>query len=256
MKKHFGKAIGAAVLAAGMAVTQGVAAPPQASAMTVYDPSNHAENLASKLQLIKQYEKQLQQYETQLRQLAKLDPSQMSESVRQVQEVVSEMNNIRTSVNAIGTDFKQAQQQFDETFADFSKWNGASARDYADQTDKVNAAVESGIKQSILSQGLASPEEMQKTSDALSSLLEASQSADGIVGVTQAASQIAGLQVREMQRMQAIMADSMKGQNLYLQKLMQADEASAKRAQEFYQTNGFEEMAWAQYSTRAGDFDD
>ena len=149
MKKQLSHVVGAAVLAAGVAVVPGVVSPQPAAAMTVYDPSNHAENLASKLQLIKQYEKQLQQYETQLKQLAKLDPSQLSESVRQVQEVVAEMNNIRTSINAIGTDFKQAQQQFDETFADFSKWNGASARDYADQTDKVNAAVESGIRRMV-----------------------------------------------------------------------------------------------------------
>jgi len=96
---------------------------------------------------------------------------------------------------------------------------------------------------------------MQKTSDSLSALLEASQNADGIVGVTQAASQIAGLQVREMQRMEAIMADSMKGQNLYLKKLMQADEASAKLAEEFYQNNDLKSMADANYTERTADFE-
>ena len=111
------------------------------------------------------------------------------------------------------------------------------------------------IKQSILSQGLASPEEMQKTTDSLSALLEASQNADGIVGVTQAASQIAGLQVQEMQRMEAIMADSMKGQNLYLKKLMQSDEASAKLAEEFYQNNDLKSLADTNYTERTADFE-
>ena len=146
------------------------------------------------------------------------------------------MNNIRTSINAIGTDFRTAEAQFDEAFTDFSKWNGASAQAYADQAARVNAAVDDGIKQSILSQGLASPEEMQKTANSLSTLLTASQNAEGIVGVTQAATQIAALQVRETQRMQAIIADSMKGQNLYLKKLTQSDEAAARRAEDFYQT--------------------
>lgn len=255
MKKNFHHAVGAAVVAAGMVMGSGAICPPPAAAMTVYDPSNHAENLASKLQLIKSYEKQLQQFDAQLKQLAKLDPSQMSTSIRQVQEMVSEMNNIRQSVNAIGTDFKAAAQQFDETFTDYSKWNGASARDYANQADKVNAAVDDGIKQSIMSQGLASPEEMQKTTDSLSTLLEASQNADGIVGVTQAASQIAGLQVQEMQRMEAIMADSMKGQNLYLKKLMQSDEASAKLAEEFYQNNDLKSLADTNYTERTADFE-
>ena len=77
--------------------------------------------------------------------------------------------------------------EFDNNFTDYTKWNGAFAQDYADQADRVNKTVEKGIKQSILSQGLASPEEMQKTTDSLSTLLEASQNAEGIVGVTQAA---------------------------------------------------------------------
>ena len=230
--------------------------PTPASAMTVYDPSNHAENLASKLQLIKSYEKQLEQFDAQLKQLAKLDPSQLSSSIRQVQEMVTEMNKIRTSVNAIGTDFRTAMKEFDNTFTDYSKWNGATAEAYADQAERVNNTVEKGIKQSILSQGLASPEEMQKTTDSLSTLLEASQNADGIVGVTQAASQIAGLQVKEMQRLEAIVADSMKGQNLYLEKMIQSDKASAQVAEEFYQTDAFHQTANGNVESHTADFQD
>ena len=217
----------------------GVIDAPQADAMVVYDPTNHTETLASKLQLIKNYEKQLQQYDAQLKQLAKLDPSQLSSSIKEVQSMVSEMNNIRTSVNAIGNDFKSAQEQFDNVFVDYKTWNGASAKSYSDQAARVNDTVEKGIKQSIVSQGLASPEEMQKTADSLSTLLEASQNADGVMGATQAASQIAGLQVKEIQRMEAIMSDSMKGQNLYLQKKIQSEKASEKLAEQFYQEADF-----------------
>jgi P-type conjugative transfer protein TrbJ len=248
----------AGAVAAATAFFWGSAAyvPAPASAMVVYDPTNHSENLANKLQLIKSYEKQLQQFDAQLKQLAKLDPSQLSSSVRQVQEMVTEMNKIRTSVNAIGTDFRTAMTEFDNNFTDYTKWNGASAQAYADQADRVNKTVEKGIKQSILSQGLASPEEMQKTTDSLSTLLEASQNAEGIVGVTQAASQIAGLQVKEMQRLEAIVADSMKGQNLYLEKMIQSDEASARVADEFYQTDDFHQTANASVESHTADFQD
>ena len=250
MKDLIKKSACAAACAISIATSAGIALPPTAQAMTVYDPSNHAENLASKLQLIKSYEKQLQQFEAQLQQLAKLDPAQLSTSIQDVQEIVSEMNDIRTSINAIGTDFRTAEAQFDATFADFTKWNGAPAQAYADQAARVNASVDDGIKQSILSQGLASPEEMQKTANSLSTLLAASQNAEGIVGVTQAATQIAALQVRETQRMQAIIADSMKGQNLYLKKMTQTDEAAAKRAEEFFQTDDVDDIANATYSQR------
>ena len=97
---------------------------------------------------------------------------------------------------------------------------------------------------------------MQKTTDSLSTLLEASQNAEGIVGVTQAASQIAGLQVKEMQRLEAIVADSMKGQNLYLEKMIQSDEASARVAEEFYQTDDFHQTANASVESHTADFQD
>lgn len=248
----------AGAVAAATALFWGSAAymPAPASAMVVYDPTNHSENLANKLQLIKSYEKQLEQFDAQLKQLAKLDPSQLSSSVRQVQEMVTEMNKIRTSVNAIGTDYRKAMSEFDENFTDYTKWNGASAKAYADQADRINKTVENGIKQSIMSQGLASPEEMQKTSDSLSTLLEASQNAEGIVGVTQAASQIAGLQVKEMQRLEAIVADSMKGQNLFLEKVVQSDAASKKVAEEFYQTDDFHQIAHGSVDSHTADFQD
>lgn len=237
----------AAALAVSLVAGQGMVAAPEAQAMTVYDPSNHAENLASKLQLIKSYEKQLEQYKAQLQQLAKLDGSNLSNSIQNIQSIVSEMNNIRSSIGAIGNDFRTAEAEFDSTFVDFSKWNGASAMEYSNQAARVNEAVEKGIRQSIVSQGLASPEEMQKTADSLSVLLEASQNADGVVGVTQAASQIAALQIKETQRLQAIISDSMKGQNLYLEKVMQSDDKAAKIAEEFYQTD------WEKYVSNGGE---
>ena len=245
----------AGALAVSIATGTAIVAAPQAQAMTVYDPSNHAENLAAKLQLIKSYQKQLEQFHAQLQQLTKLDGAHLAQSVQEVQEVVTTMNDIRSDINAIGTDFRTAEAQFDATFADFSKWNGAPAQEYANQATRVNAAVDDGIRQSILSQGLASPDEMQKTANSLSTLLEASQNAEGIVGVTQAASQIAALQVRETQRLQAIMADSMKGQSLYLKKLTQADEAAAQRAGEFYQTDDIDQLATRGHTARDVHFD-
>ncbi|WP_295161379.1 hypothetical protein [Selenomonas sp. AE3005] len=53
-----------------------------------------------------------------------------------------------------------------------------------------------------------------------------------------------------MQRLEAIVADSIKGQNLYLEKMIQSDKASAKIADEFYQT------ANANVESHTADFQD
>ena len=52
------------------------------------------------------------------------------------------------------------------------------------------------------------------------------------------------------------MADSMKGQNLYLEKMIQSDEASARVAEEFYQTDDFHQTANASVESHTADFQD
>lgn len=55
--------------AAAMAVVQ------SGFALTVYDPTNHTENLAAKLEAIKQTAHQAEMVQNELKQLAKLDPA-------------------------------------------------------------------------------------------------------------------------------------------------------------------------------------
>lgn len=51
----------------------------------------------------------------------------------------------------------------------------------------------------------------------------------------QAANQIAALQIQELQKMQAIMADSMRTQNLYYQKKIDAEMQAKKISEDFWE---------------------
>lgn len=216
----------------------------------VYDPTNHSETLASKLQLIESYKKQLEQIQMEMAQLAKLDGGQLSESVNSIQEMVGTLNNIRQSMDAMGTDYRTAQHDFDEVYVDYQKWNGVAAEEYARQMQRVNQSIQKSVEQSIITAGLASPDEMQKTANSMQRLLEASQHAEGVVGVMQASNQIAALQIREIQRMQAIMSDSMRSQQLYMQKQIEAEKAAEKRDEEFMATkNDYNDVEFGTGST-------
>jgi len=59
----------------------------------------------------------------------------------------------------------------------------------------------------------------------------------------------------EQDLLEAIVADSMKGQNLYLEKMIQADEESAKVSEEFYQTDDLRQMSQSGASRKMGDFE-
>lgn len=230
---------------------------PKAEALTVYDPTNHTENLATKLQLIKSYEKQLEQIQHELANLTKLDGSELAASLSQLQEIVSTINEVREQTNAICTDFKTAMQELDQLRPDYETWNGVGAEEYAKQVDRLREAWETSVEQALKTQGIISPQETRKTGDSIARILNASQNAEGAVGVAQAANQMLALQIEQLVKMQAVMADSMRTQSLYYQKQIDAEKAANKRQKEFLRDQEiYEESAIHETGQKAGEYHD
>ena len=98
-----------------------------AFALTVYDPTNHTENLATKLEAIKQTAHQAEMVQNELKMLAKLNPAYQDETLSEIRQSIKDINDIRNSIDAIGTDFSTMMESFDEISPDYEDWNGASA---------------------------------------------------------------------------------------------------------------------------------
>ncbi len=203
------------------------------AAYTVFDPKNYAENLAAKVQAIKQVEQQAQQLQNELANLKKLDPSNQAQTIQRIQDTISTMERLRKTTDAIGTDFTDLMKEWDAARPDYTTWNGASAEEYGDQIKAFRDIWDKALEQSMKSQTMASPAEQAKTAESLEQLLSASQNADGIVGVTQAMSQMIALQIAESQKMQAVMADSIRSQNIYQQRMIEGEKQAVQRNKEF-----------------------
>ena len=210
------------------------------AAYTVFDPKNYAENLATKVQAIKQVEQQAQQLQNELANLKKLDPSNQAQTIQRIQDTISTMERLRKTTDAIGTDFTDLMKEWDAARPDYSTWNGASAEEYGDQIKAFRDIWDKALEQSMKSQTMASPNEQAKTTESLEQLLTASQNADGIVGVTQAMSQMIALQIAESQKMQAVMADSIRSQNIYQQRMIEGEKQAVQRNKEFMDGEQYE----------------
>lgn len=202
-----------------------------AFALTVYDPTNHTENLATKLEAIKQTAHQAEMVQNELKMLAKLNPAYQDETLSEIRQSIKDINDIRNSIDAIGTDFSTMMESFDEISPDYEDWNGASAERYAKQMDKVRKAWDEAVNQSMLSEGAASPDRQQNTTDAVANLVEAAQNAEGTTGAVQALAQLNAIQIAELQKMQAIAADAQRTQNMYFKRLIEAEEAGKRRTE-------------------------
>lgn len=204
-----------------------------AFALTVYDPTNHTENLATKLQMIEQVKNSAQQLQNDIKNLQKLDPSELQLSLNYIQETIQDLNRLREQTDAIGTEYDQLMSEWDEANPDYEDWNGVDAEKYAEQTDKLRDKWSKALLQALTAQSIASPSEQLRTDDAMERLLNASQNADGAMGALQAANQMTALMITEQQKMQTIMADSMRSQNMYYQMIIDGEKQSKKINEEF-----------------------
>lgn len=200
---------------------------------TVYDPKNHEENIAATAQMVKQVEQQAQQLKNEMANLEKINPKNMKATIDQIKGVVNTVNELRNSVQAIGTSYHDLMADFDALRPDYESWNGASALEYAKQVDKFRQVMERSIEQAMKSQGINAPEEQAKTTEVLDELVTASQNASGAMGALQTLNQIAGVTVSELQKMQVVMTDSLRTQNLYYQRKLDAEKQAKKISADF-----------------------
>ena len=113
--------------------------------------------------------------------------------------------------------------EYNDVNPDYSTWSGIGADGYAKQTDKLRDKWSKALLQALGITGIASPNEQYETSKSVEQLLHASQNAEGAMGALQAANQLTALMIAEQQKMQALMADSMRSQNMYYQAMIDAE---------------------------------
>lgn len=204
-----------------------------AFALTVYDPTNHTENLATKLQMIEQVKNSAQQLQNDIKNLQKLDPSELQLSLNYIQETIQDLNRLREQTDAIGTEYDSLMAEWDEANPDYEEWNGINGSRYAEQADKLRDKWSKALLQALTAQSIASPSEQLRTDDAMERLLNASQNADGAMGALQAANQLTALMITEQQKMQTIMADSMRSQNMYYEQMIDAQNRARQQNERF-----------------------
>ena len=204
-----------------------------AFALTVYDPTNHTENLATKLQMIEQVKNSAQQLQNDIKNLQKLDPSELQLSLNYIQETIQDLNRLREQTDAIGAEYDSLMAEWDEANPDYKEWNGVDGSRYAEQADKLRNKWSKALLQALTAQSIASPSEQLKTDDAMERLLNASQNADGAMGALQAANQLTALMITEQQKMQTILADSMRSQSMYYQQMIDAQNRARQQNERF-----------------------
>lgn len=198
--------------------------PLQAEALkSVYDSRNYSANIATKVQMIEQVKNSAQQLKYDLQNLQKLDPSNLERSYYRIANAIRTMEQIRAQTDAIGTDYTRLMSEYNEINPDYSTWSGIGVEGYGKQTAKLRDKWSKALLQALGITGIASPYEQQETAKSIERLLNASQNAEGAMGALQASNQLTAMMIAEQQKLQVLMADSMRSQNMYYQAMLDAE---------------------------------
>lgn len=193
------------------------------AAYAVYDSRNYSANIESKLQMIQQVKNSAQQLQYDLKNLQKLDAANLERSYSRIASAIRTMEQIRAQTDAIGTDYTRLMSEYNEVNPDYADWSGTGAERYGKQTAKLRDKWSKALLQALGVTGIASPYEQQETAKSIEQLLYASQSADGAMGALQASNQLTAMMIAEQQKLQVLMADSMRSQNMYYQAMIDAE---------------------------------
>ena len=172
---------------------------------TVYDPKNHAANLETKVQMIKQVIQSAEQIKYQLQDLKSLDYKDLDKVESQCNRLFSNIQSIRKETDAIGEDWTKTYQQWNEMNPDY---NGFQKLAQFEQQNKAQQARwNKTLQQALTMCGITSKQEQDKTAENVLQAIKAYNNAKGTVQAIQAASQLTGIQIAELQRQQALFSE-------------------------------------------------
>ena len=202
-------------------------------AMTVFDPTNYAANLETKVQMIQQVINSAQQIQMQIQNLSKLDPKDLDKVEKQCTNLYASMDAIKKQSDAIGEDWQLTYQQWNEINPDYWFGGKLSLKDHGVIQEKQHERWNKTLEQALTMAGITSSGETKKTIQNVLEAIQASNNADGTVKALQAASQLNGIQIAEMQKLEALTAEMLKVITLKQQQEMDKNNEANKYAEDF-----------------------
>jgi P-type conjugative transfer protein TrbJ len=202
-------------------------APAPAQAMTVFDPTNYAQNILQASRALDQIHNQIQQIEQQAQMLAQnplqLSP-QLTQSISDARQLFSTAQGLTFEVDHLSDQLKTL---YPDTWSNFDLGQVGAKSDQWLQEDR--AALDTAIH--AQAQATAA---LTSTQGQVDRALQSSTVAQGETGAVQASNQLLGIQTAQLAQIQSLLlAQSRMLSDERLEQVARAQRAEAIRAQAF-----------------------
>lgn len=202
-------------------------------AMTVYDPTNYAANLETKIQMIQQVNQSAQQLQAQIKDIQSLNPQDMDKAYNQVLGIYSSVNTIRNQSQAIGEDWSTSLKEWSEMNPDYFSMGTITLSKFLEFQQKSDKRVDKTLQQALMMAGITSDKETQKTVQSVLETIDASNKADGNKAALQCANQLLGIMISENNKSAQMLSELLKVNVMNKQQVIDENNRANKFADQF-----------------------
>jgi P-type conjugative transfer protein TrbJ len=202
-------------------------------AMTVYDPTNYAANLETKIQMIQQVNQSAQQLQAQIKDIQSLNPQDMDKAYNQVLGIYNSVNSIRTQSQAIGEDWSTSLKEWSDMNPDYFSMGTVSLAKFLEFQQKSDKRVDKTLQQALMMAGITSDKETQKTVQSVLETIDASNKADGNKAALQCANQLLGIMISENNKSAQMLSELLKVNVMNKQQVIDENNRANKFADQF-----------------------
>lgn len=202
-------------------------------AMTVYDPTNYAANLETKIQMIQQVNQSAQQLQAQIKDIQSLNPQDMDKAYNQVLGIYSSVNTIRNQSQAIGEDWSTSLKEWSDMNPDYFSMGTITLSKFLEFQQKSDKRVDKTLQQALMIAGITSDKETQKTVQSVLETIDASNKADGNKAALQCANQLLGIMISENNKSAQMLSELLKVNVMNKQQVIDENNRANKFADQF-----------------------
>lgn len=202
-------------------------------AMTVYDPTNYAANLETKIQMIQQVNQSAQQLQAQIKDIQSLNPQDMDKAYNQVLGIYSSVNTIRNQSQAVGEDWSTSLKEWSEMNPDYFSMGTVSLAKFLEFQQKSDKRVDKTLQQALMMAGITSDKETQKTVQSVLETIDASNKANGNKAALQCANQLLGIMISENNKSAQMLSELLKVTVMNKQQVIDENNRANKFADQF-----------------------
>ncbi len=206
----------------------------------VYDPTNYSQNLLSAARALEQIQNQVTSLQNEAQMLinqAKNLTSLPTSLLSQIEGNFSEMKSLLGEADQLAYDVRNIDAQFNATYRDFASGDRTAAQ--------LVSAAQLRWQQSVsafehsLKAGATAVTNLEGTRAQTGELVDASQSAVGVLQATQAGNQLLAVQARQMADLTAMLAAQGRASTLEQSRLAAAKEEARERFSRFMAGSGY-----------------